>query len=105
LGITAVKHFRYEKSNASLLSDQELSTLSLESLSSWALHKSVFFNLLRLNWRFLKTYLSYRKLGFAGLCMGYATIFQTIASHIAPTEEQRSKKSDLFKDDQGYFTD
>lgn len=103
LGINAVKHFRYEAMNALSLSDTALESKTLDRLKPWSLHYSALIQLFRLNWRFLKTYWAYRRFGFAGLCMAYSRVFQTIAFHVCPTEEHRMRKGLISRDKRGYL--
>lgn len=96
LGTTAMKHFRYEAIDAQRLTDDELREAASQ-------RKSLLVKLLRLNWRFLRTYRAHRHLGFAGLCMAYADMFKTIAEEVAPIEELRIREGVISGDRRGYF--
>jgi glycosyltransferase involved in cell wall biosynthesis len=103
LGINAVKHFRYEAMNALGRPDTELESKKLDGLGFVKLTARALTGLLRINWRFLKTYWAYRRFGFAGLCMAYSQVFQTIASQVCPTEEWRMRKGSISRDRRGYY--
>ena len=95
LGMVAVKHFRYEAANAERLTNEELRAASDRG--------QLLVQLLRLNWRFFRTYRAYRHLGFAGVCMGYGEMMKTIAEEVAPIEELRMREGVTSRDRRGYF--
>jgi hypothetical protein len=103
LGITAVKSFLYGAVDASYLTDKELENVVLDNLTPFNFYLKVLINFARLNWRFIKVFWSYRKFGFAGLCMAYAIMINTMASNICPTEELRMRKGKISRDRRGYY--
>jgi hypothetical protein len=103
LGVTAVKHFRYEAVNAAALSETELQARNLDGYGRARFWGDVALNLLRANVRFLRACYAHRSLGFAGLCLAYSEMLRCIAAHVSPTEEHRKRTGAITADRRGYY--
>lgn len=103
LGMVAVKHFRYEAMSAMRRTDEELEERQLGRLTGVALFRHAFWNLLRINVRFVRHFRATRKYGYSGLCHAYSEIFRAIAEDVANTEELGMRTGKVERGNRGYF--
>lgn len=104
LAVNAVKMFKFEMVNAEKLSTDELNRSALNKISQVAFLINVLVNWLRINKRFISTFLFYKKFGFGGLCYAYSSVIRTIAEHVSPTQELQYREGAVQRTDtRGYL--
>lgn len=104
LGINAVKMFKFEMINAADKSVEEIQNKSLQNLSGFKFYWHIFKQIIKINFRFYKSFKAYRKFGYGGLCIAYSSIIRTIAEHISPTQELQFREGRVDRNDtRGYL--
>lgn len=100
---SAIKNIKYEFINIHGISSKRLDELTFDNKSKLALLKVFFILFLKINYQFLKVFLSFHALTYARTCMWANQILALLCDVIMPTDELRMRNSKIPKDTRGYI--
>lgn len=99
----AVKNIKYEFINMRGSSLEELQKLTFDGKSKFAILKIFFILFMKMNYQFLKIFLSFRKISYANTCMWANKILVLLCAALMPTDELRMRDSKIPNDTRGYI--
>lgn len=99
----AVKNIKYEFINIQGSRLEELQKLTFDNKSQFAILKIFLILFFKINYQFLKVFLSFQKISYANTCMWANKILVLLSSTLMPTDELRMRNHKIPRDTRGYI--